>query len=219
MALSPFPNGSLHLSEDDRFWETALELGMPVSAHTHFGAAYPPFVTGAPSQSGAAPGAGVLCTRQAFERPLFTIAQLIFAGTFDRFPELQLYFAETNASWLPIGMQQFDENYQLYAHVLGHKLEKLPSEYIRDHVFFSFIQDRALTKMFDLVPVGNLMWGSDFPHSVTSFPNSREWLDSAFDGVDPGLRTKILVDTPARYFHLDATAELTPTPMLASTGA
>ena len=213
VALSSFPNGSPHPTpEDDRFWETALSLQMPLTGHIFFGAPFPPFVQGMKPQPGAPPEASVLCTRQAVQRPSWTIAQLIFAGALDRFPELQFYFAETNASWLPLGLQQLDENYNLYQHTLSTQLTKLPSDYVRDHFFFAFIQDRAVTKMFDLVPVDNLMWGSDFPHSVTSFPNSRAWLEDAFAKSDDGLRRKILVDTPAKFFHLDPNAELTPTP-------
>ena len=66
--------------------------------------------------------------------------------------------------------------------------------------------------MWDLVPVDNLMWGSDFPHSVTSFPNSQEWLANAFATTDDSIRRKILLETPAEYFGLDLEAELTATP-------
>jgi predicted TIM-barrel fold metal-dependent hydrolase len=214
VSLSAFPNGgSLAQPEDDRFWERALTLGMPVTAHITFGAPYPPTISG--PQPGSIPDGGSLTSRQAGLRPMWTLAQLIVTGVFDRFPELQLYFAETNASWLPIAFQQLDENYKLYEHLYARKLEKMPSEYLREHVFFGFLKDRVLTKMLDLVPVENLMWGTDFPHSVTSYPHSREWLDEAFAGVAPELRRSILVETPAKFFHLDTSAELTPTPKAA----
>ncbi|WP_261566564.1 amidohydrolase family protein [Frankia gtarii] len=218
VTLSAFPNGSPHPKpEDDRFWEAALALGMPVSAHIYFGAPFPPTVTGQ-GQPGASPDAIALATRQSIERPTYTLAQAMVAGVFDRFPDLKLYFAETNASWLPIGLQQMDENYKLYEHTFVRRLQKLPSEYVRDHVYFCFIQDRAALRMIDLLPSDNLMWGTDFPHSVTSFPNSQAWLDNAFAGVDEGVRRKILLETPAAYFKLDLSATLTPTPVDAPAG-
>jgi predicted TIM-barrel fold metal-dependent hydrolase len=210
VCLTTFPNGGKNAHpDDDRFWAAALELGMPVTSHIYFGAPYPPTVTG--PQPGTPADAISLTSRQATLRPLWTIAQLMVTGVFDRFPALQLYFAETNASWLPIALQQLDENYKMYEHLYQQKLRKLPSEYVRDHVFFTFIQDRVATRMLDLLPVDNLMWGTDFPHSVTSFPNSQAWLQEAFEGVDPALKRKILVENPAKFFHLDVTAELTPT--------
>jgi predicted TIM-barrel fold metal-dependent hydrolase len=56
------------------------------------------------------------------------------------------------------------------------------------------------------------MWGSDFPHSVGSFPQSRTWIEIIFDGVSSELRRQILVENPARFFHLDPEAEITETP-------
>ncbi len=88
-----------------------------------------------------------------------------------------------------------------------------------DHAYFTMIKDPVVTKMFDLLPVDNLMWGTDFPHSVTTFPNSQAWLDEMFEGQDPALRRKILVENPAKFFHLDANAEITATPELVTASA
>jgi uncharacterized protein len=210
ICLTAFPSGGpVAQPEDDEFWEQALALDMPVTGHTHFGAPYPPFVTG--PQPGAHPNAGILTTRQAFQRPSWTIAQLIVSGVFDRFPALKVYFAETNASWLPNGLYEFDENYEIYEHTFTTKLSKPPSQYVRDHIWFSFIMDAPVAKMLDLLPVDNLMWGSDFPHSVGSFPNSRTWLDKTFADVPGDVMRKILVETPASFFHLDPVASITET--------
>lgn len=212
VSLSAFPNGSgVAKPEDDRFWETALALNMPVAAHTHFGNSFPPFVTG--PQAGASPRASSLCSRQALQRPLWTVAQLIGTGVFDRFPELQVYFAETNASWLPNALVQLDENYETYGRSYEPKLAKAPSQYFRDHVYLSLIRDDLVGKMLDLLPVDNLMWGSDFPHSVGTFPNSKSWVEGTFP--DPAVRRTIMVDTPARFFGLDVDAELTATDSVA----
>jgi predicted TIM-barrel fold metal-dependent hydrolase len=211
VCLTSFPNGGpLAAPEDDRFWEEALGLGMPVTAHTHMGHRYPPFVTG--PQPGSPPDAGTLVSRQACLSPMWNVAQLIATGVFDRFPELRIYFAETNASWLPMALHQIDENYDIYAHIVSRKLTKPPSEYFREHVRVSFIMDPLVLKMIDLEPIECLMWGSDFPHSVGSFPHSEAFLDKAFEGVDPGTRRTILVENPALFFHLDASANLTDTP-------
>ena len=58
------------------------------------------------------------------------------------------------------------------------------------------------------------MFGTDFPHSVGSFPNTRKYLDEAFEGVDPAHRRKVLLETPARFYGLDLEADITETPAL-----
>src|SRR5207244_4332469 len=100
VALGEFPNGSGRPKpEDDRFWETALEIGMRLSPHASFGDRTPPPVSGA-SGTGGQEFAAAMCQR-ANIAPMYTIAQLLLAGVFDRFPELHFYFAETNAGWMP----------------------------------------------------------------------------------------------------------------------
>jgi predicted TIM-barrel fold metal-dependent hydrolase len=56
------------------------------------------------------------------------------------------------------------------------------------------------------------MWASDFPHSVGSYPDSRKFLDDAFEGVDEALRSQVPLENPARFFGLDLEAPITETP-------
>jgi predicted TIM-barrel fold metal-dependent hydrolase len=66
--------------------------------------------------------------------------------------------------------------------------------------------------MRDLLDLDHIMWGSDFPHSVSSFPQSPRWLDEIFAGCSEQVRRQVLVDNPCRFFHLDPERELTATP-------
>ena len=126
--------------------------------------------------------------------------------------KLRIYLAETNAGWMPEVFYMLDDSYNLFRHWYGVDLKMAPSEYAARHLFFGIVRDPLALRMRDLLPVERLMWGTDFPHSVSSFPRSREWLDRIFDGVPPELRRRILVDTPCEFFRLDPDAELTPTP-------
>ena len=92
------------------------------------------------------------------------------------------------------------------------KITMKPSEYIRKHCYFSFIRDVMSMKLRNYLPVDNLTWGSDFPHSVGSFPESRTWLGRIFEGVPEDLERKILVETPCKFFNLDPTKAITETP-------
>jgi predicted TIM-barrel fold metal-dependent hydrolase len=56
------------------------------------------------------------------------------------------------------------------------------------------------------------MFGSDFPHSVGTYPNSSKFLDECFDGVDASFRNKMLLENPAAYYGLDLDADITETP-------
>jgi predicted TIM-barrel fold metal-dependent hydrolase len=140
------------------------------------------------------------------------MAQLMAAGVFDRFPDIRFYFAETNASWLPSTMFFMDDNHEIFSSAFdGRKMKLTPSEYIQRHCHFSIIRDPKAIDMAGMIPTDNIMWGTDFPHSVGSFPHSQEFLDGAFEGHDD-LRRKITLENPAKYFGLDLDAEITETP-------
>ncbi|MDE0215875.1 MAG: amidohydrolase family protein, partial [bacterium] len=66
--------------------------------------------------------------------------------------------------------------------------------------------------MVDIIPWDNIMWGTDFPHSVGSFPDSQEFIEENFTRVDESISRKVLLENPAKYFDLDLDADITETP-------
>lgn len=210
VCLAHFPNGATTPApEDDRFWEKALELGMPVTSHVTIGGRDHPLLISAAAGRYELP---TTLMRGTVPPPLPMITHLIASGVFDRIPDFRLYIAETNAGWLPEVLYMMDDAYDTFRDWFNNCLKLKPSEYIERHLLFGMVRDPIAIKVRDLLPVSNLMWGSDFPHSVTSYPRSAEYLDTAFEGVPADVRRQILVDTPCSYFHLDPNAPLTPTP-------
>ncbi len=212
VSFHQFPNGGgFAKPEDDEFWKRSLELGIKLSPHFGFGAYSPPMnavgIGIAPD-----PFAATICQRASGLPPLYTLSQLVCTGVFDRIPNLEFYFAEVNASWLPWGLFVLDDNYEIFRGVFDRKLERKPSEYILDHCWFGIIRDPRAIQMYEHVPFDRLMFGSDFPHSVGSFPNTQRFLDEAFEGVPDSLRRTMLLENPARYYGLDLEADITETP-------
>ncbi|MEE2662481.1 MAG: amidohydrolase family protein [Myxococcota bacterium] len=212
VSFHQFPNGSgFAAPEDDEFWKRSLELGVKLSPHFGFGAFSPPMNA---VGLGLAPDpfAATICQRASGTPPLYTMSQLLCTGVFDRLPEIEFYFAEVNASWLPWGLFVLDDNYEIFRGAFDRKLERKPSEYILDHCWFGIIRDPCAVQMYEHVPFDRLMFGSDFPHSVGSFPNTHQFLDEAFEGVPDALRRKMLLENPAHYYDLDLEADITETP-------
>ena len=54
-------------------------------------------------------------------------------------------------------------------------ITELPSLYFHRNVFLTFIEEpTALERLRDVIGVENIMWSTDYPHPVTSWPNSRK---------------------------------------------
>ncbi|HZS14419.1 MAG TPA: amidohydrolase family protein [Candidatus Dormibacteraeota bacterium] len=206
ICLSAWPNGSDDPApEDDRFWAAALEMDMKLSPHGSFGGGTIQSPTGLTAELATVgmPGLGVGAC----------IGKLMASGVFDRFPGIRFYFAETHAGWLPYQLSgRMDEFYMRWYRYFDVPLSKLPSQYYRDHCRFSFIQDRMAMEFRHYIGLEMLMWGTDFPHSETTFPHTRRILPELFDGVPENERRQVLRDNVIEFFSLDAERELTPTP-------
>jgi predicted TIM-barrel fold metal-dependent hydrolase len=212
ISFHQFPNGSGFAGkDDDRFWGRCLELDVAIAPHIGFGATAPPPVSAAQG-TGSQTFTQAMSQRAGSHPPVFCLIQLILSGVFDRFPDIRFYFAETNAHWLPGSLFILDDNYAIFRDVFGVTLKMKPSEYVTRHCHFGIIRDPVAIRMRELLPMDNIMWASDFPHSVGSYPDSRRFLDEAFAGVDDSLRRKVLLENPARYFGLDLTEPITETP-------
>jgi predicted TIM-barrel fold metal-dependent hydrolase len=96
-----------------------------------------------------------------------------------------------------------DDSYHLFEGCFGRTLERLPSEYVWSHFFFGIVRDPLVVPMLGLLHADRLIWGSDFPHCVGSWPNSRRFVEDAFAGVDPAVRDRIVRENAMEFFGLD----------------
>lgn len=212
VAFYNFPNGTPYAEEvDNRFWEKSLKLGLKLAPHFGFGAREAPLQSAAKGTANS-PWASALVQRAGNHSPVYCMGQLIAAGVLDRFPEIKFYFAETNASWLPGTLYFLDDNYDLFRDWFKVTYDRRPSEQVVDHFHFSVIRDPVVFDMADIIPWDNIMWGTDFPHSVGSFPDSQEYIAEHFPKVDESIARKVLLENPAKYFDLDLDADITETP-------
>jgi predicted TIM-barrel fold metal-dependent hydrolase len=202
IVLHQWPNGSGAPDEsDDRFWATALELNVPVTAHAVFGGGMAADPKLAKAHSNAVTFNSMLA---AGGRYCYTQAQLISEGVLDRFPELVIYFAETGIQWIPGFMEMGDHEYERHRYWANLDFPMQPSEYIRRHFRWSFQQDYHGLRNRNDIGVDNIMWATDFPHMATNFPESRQLIKEqiAGTGLSQEEETKIFRDNCLDYFHV-----------------
>jgi len=208
--LQQYPNGSgAPKPEDDRFWEKSLELGLALNPHHNFGGVV---WRGDPRSDTSQWSAEAAMSQHTPSSPAATMAQMIVHGVFDRFPELRFYFAEVNCAYIPGMLYYLDRNYHEFNDWFQVSLKKEPSEYVLEHCLFGMVRDAPMLQMGHLVSLDHFAWGSDFPHSVGTFPNSERYIKEAFGGLDEATRRKLLVENICAHIGLDPDAEITETP-------
>jgi len=211
--LDRYPSGkSYPTPEDDKFWAAALDLRIALTNHNNgnlgSGRGEPDFLYPKdPGHDVHQKDAFKFFTR--FSNDAMTGAlQMAFAGVWDRFPKLQFYWAETMIGWLEYGLWQIDDHYRRYIGMIHdnwglNKLERKPSEYLKDRNYWGFLHDPVGVKHRDCIGYDKLMWGSDFAHAASEFPNSQKHLAEDFKGVPENEKRAMTVDNCVRYFRLD----------------
>jgi predicted TIM-barrel fold metal-dependent hydrolase len=63
-----------------------------------------------------------------------------------------------------------------------------------------FISDQHAIRSLDEMPTKQLMWESDYPHSDSLWPNSRQHLAEALEGVDDEIARDIAELNARRLF-------------------
>ena len=213
--LDAFPTGlSYPTPDDDRFWAVAVAMRMPLTSHSDGRLGLER--RGPSFQYEKEPGTDTVHQADPFtyffrftSDSMKATTQMAFAGVWDRFPELQIYWAETMIGWFEYGIWQIDEHYDRYMdHIHANwglrRLDRKPSEYIKERTFWGFLHDPVGVRHRDSVGVDRLIWGTDFAHAASDWPNSVAVMESDFAGVPEAEKRMMLVDNVVRYFRLDA---------------
>jgi predicted TIM-barrel fold metal-dependent hydrolase len=175
----------------DPFWAVAHDLGTPLSLHIlterRGGSDFQSVMRGYPQ------------LHHAVERSL---TEIIFAGVLERFPGLRLVSVENDIGWIPHFLQRLDHAYEKYRYLEKETIANPPSHYFRRQVSATFQDDRVGVVTRHFIGVKSLMWGSDFPHSDSTWPNSLEVIARDFEGVPDDERRLMTSDNVAALYGL-----------------
>lgn len=181
----------------DPFWAAAAEIGAPISIHTLTSNRKPNYRF-TREKRGAA---------RYPENPMevmLTIGEILTSPLLDRHPRLKLVLAEADTGWLPWLLARVDRGHERYAKQNGIHTELKPSEYFSRNVMAAFIQDRVGVFNRESVGVANLMWSSDYPHTDSTWPHSRDSIAHDFSGVSAADRKKMTCTNAAKLYGFSA---------------
>ena len=79
----------------------------------------------------------------------------------------------------------------------------MPSDFFKRNVFVSFQEDPYGLRMRDVYSTDVLLWGSDYPHTESTFPRSRDILGHILEDVDRREIPMIVSGNAARVYGFD----------------
>ncbi|TMM14977.1 MAG: hypothetical protein E6G01_11705 [Actinobacteria bacterium] len=217
VVTSCWPSGGDSISDaDDPFWAAASDEGIPVCIHINLVSRRARQSQRRAAEAAAAKGSGGIYGGKAakanakavaglggvFSTVPSTIGQLIFTGTFERFPDLHVAMIETGVGWIPHFLEQIDDRYWRNRSWGNIPINEPPSFYWFRNMSATFITDRNGVENRYGVGVDNMMWSSDYPHHGNDWPYSRKTIDSMMAHIDRDERRCIVGANAARIFGL-----------------
>ena len=184
----------------DDFWKTAEELGMPLSLHEFAGFERIYWES--------TPEKRTVANAVASHEVETTFATFILSGILEKFPRLKIISAELNCGWLAYFLHRMDKTFdsrgaRLQGSPFPTKLTLKPSDYFHRQLYATFIDDPYGLAHRHEIGVENLLWSSDFPHSATFWPHSREKIADDFKGIGEEDKRKILSDNAAKLYRFE----------------
>lgn len=184
---------------DDRYdplWSAIQDTDMPICCHIGMNTALDDLAKRDPTPQ---KGIFVPCVPLSAAEAL---GMWIMGGVFERFPQLKVVFVEPGLGWVSWWLYIVDDLNMRQGYDFP-AISKLPSHYLRQNVYLTFIDEPdAIRHAHERLGIENIMWSSDYPHPVSSWPNSHAIVDSMFDGVDETERELVVSGNAARVWNL-----------------
>ena len=188
---------SLYSHTWDPFLAACEETGTVVCMHIGSG-------TKTPQASPDAPDA--VAATILFGNSAASLVDLLYSGTLHRFPRLKLMYAEAQIGWIPYVLERADDVWETHRGWSNSQLHcpEPPSEYYRrGNVTSCFFKDPIGVAMLDEVGLENVVFETDYPHSDSTWPDSRQAAAEQFGHLDAVAIEKIARGNAIRLLGLD----------------
>jgi predicted TIM-barrel fold metal-dependent hydrolase len=134
------------------------------------------------------------------------VCDVLLSGILPRYPKLRIVSVESGIGWLPFALEAID-----YQFIEGGgrrtrpEFDRLPSGYFEAQVSVTFwFEEFAVRNLVgNAIPVGNVMFETDFPHPTCLYGDIAERLDRTFAGIDDGIRRRLVWDNAIELYGLE----------------
>jgi predicted TIM-barrel fold metal-dependent hydrolase len=180
----------------DPFFQACAETGTVINMHIGSSSKMPSTSADAP------PAVGSTLT---FANACYSLVDWLMSGVFNRFPDLVIAYSEGQIGWIPYVLERADvvwEENRGWGGVADKVLEP-PSELFRKHVYGCFFNDAHGLRSLDDIGRDRVTYESDYPHSDSTWPNTRAIAEEQTKGLDDETIRMIMRDNAIRMLPLD----------------
>jgi predicted TIM-barrel fold metal-dependent hydrolase len=187
---------SIHTGYWDPFFAACQETNTVVCMHI-----------GSSSQMPAtSPDAPVaVAATLSFNNAMASLSDFLFSGVLVRFPTLKLAYSEGQIGWLPYVLERADDVWREHRAWGGVKdiVPEPPSTYYYAHVYGCFFRDRHGLESLDRVGVDNVTFETDYPHTDSTWPDTKQVAEKLVEGLSDEAVYKIMRGNAIRMLSLD----------------
>lgn len=177
------------------FWSAAEEAGIPITMHIFCGSEWGMSL---PSHWNA-----VTSYAMALSAISWTVETLITSGVVERHPKLQFVCAEWETGWMAHWLERLDHAAYRSPFAIAKEVKDKPTEYFRRNFHVTFEDDEFGIRTRDGIGVDRMLWGNDYPHHDSIWPNSRQVLERIMRDVPEAEERAMTWGNVLKLYNLD----------------
>jgi predicted TIM-barrel fold metal-dependent hydrolase len=202
MTFSEIPPylGLPSIHDPDGYWDplfaACAETGVVVNMHIGSSSKMPSTSADAPAAVGST---------LTFNNAMASMTDFLFSGVLERYPTLKLAYSEGQIGWIPYIIERADkvwEENRAWGGV-GDKVPNPPSTYYYRQIYGCFFDDVYGLDNIEKVGVDNVCFETDYPHSDSTWPHSREVAMKLMGDLPPELFAKLVRGNAIELLGLD----------------
>jgi predicted TIM-barrel fold metal-dependent hydrolase len=184
------------------YWDPLLQVcndtGVTLCMHIGSSSTSPAASPDAPAGAG-----GTL----AFNNSMASLADWLFSAKLIQFPKLKLAYSEGQIGWIPYVLERADtvwEQHDSWQHS-KERIPEPPSTYYYGRIFGCFTADHHGLHSLEKVGPDNICFETDYPHTDTTWPDSKEYVEKMLADFDDEVAFKVLRGNAIKMLELDRT--------------
>lgn len=177
-------------------WERLESLGLPVCLHVGINRSLDELAGRDPTADGSIWKPMVpLLTAEAF-------GFWVMTGLLDRYPDMKVVFVESGIGWVPYYID-FMDDWATRQQRDTREIRELPSYYFEKNISLTFINEpKAIKAVGEWIGFDNIMWSSDYPHPISSWPSSQQIIEESLASVSEADRRMLLSGNAERVWGI-----------------